>query len=375
MFLWYKNAKKCHVFLQDISVPRAIETAPQTAWEESFRRSAWFTRAWTLQELIAPGSVEFFSSEGQLLGDKQSLERLLHEITRLPVKALQKFSPDDFTISERIGWANGRETTEEEDIVYCLFGILNVSMPTAYDEGREKAWRRLEIELGSGSPSIIPFSRNDQFVGHESQLAELEAKLFGDKQATIMAIVGSGGTGKSQLALELAYRTRQQNKSCSVFWIDASTVDGLYQSYASIAQKLDIPGWNDEKTNVMQLVKLHLSRKGAGQSLLIFDNADDGNLKSAGPSMAEAAALIDYLPHSELCSILLTTTNGDTAKRLASQNTIELREMTPDTAKSMLERYLTVSLLRVDQLEVELLLQELMHLPLAIVQAAAYINI
>ena len=161
MFLWYKNATKCYVFLPDVSVPTITEIAPQATWEKSFRKSAWFTRGWTLQELIGPGSVEFFSSEGQLLGDKKSLEQLLHAITRLPVKALQNFSPDNFTISERMGWADGRETTEEEDIVYCLLGILNVSMPASYGEGRKKAFVRLQEELIRISSDHILFEWDD----------------------------------------------------------------------------------------------------------------------------------------------------------------------------------------------------------------------
>lgn len=275
MFLWYKNATKCYVFLPDVSVPTATEIAPQAVWEESFRKSAWFTRGWTLQELIAPSSVEFFSSEGQLLGDKQSLVQLLHAVTRLPMKALQKYSSDDFTISERMEWANGRETTEEEDIVYCLLGILNVSMPASYGEGREKAWIRLKAEVNSSAPFIIPFARNDKFIGQESHFADLEATLFEGKQTTRMAILGLGGTGKSQLALEFAYRTKRRNENCSIFWIDASSIDGIHQSYASIARKLKIPGWDDEKTDLKQMMKLYLNKEDAGQSLLIFDNVND----------------------------------------------------------------------------------------------------
>jgi KaiC/GvpD/RAD55 family RecA-like ATPase len=211
-------------------------------------------------------------------------------------------------------------------------------------------------------------------VGQESQLAVLEAKLFSDKQTTTLAIVGPGGTGKSQLALELAYTTRQKNKNCLVFWVDAGDMDSLYQSYASIAQKLDVPGWKDEKADVKQLVKLYLEREAVKQCLLVFDNID----LSRGPddlSTTRAADLIDYLPQSELCSIVFTTTNSDTAKRLASDNLVELQEMTPDTAEKMLENHLHTSVSRSEQQETKLLLQELSYLPLAIVQTAAYINI
>ncbi|CAI6225713.1 unnamed protein product [Periconia digitata] len=311
MFCWYKDAKRCYVFLPDVSVPTATAIAPKSDWEASFRASEWFRRGWTLQELIAPESVEFFSLEGQRIGDKRSLEQLVHEISNVPTEALQGICIEKFTIKERIEWAKNRETTEEEDTIYCLLGVLGVSMPSSYGEGREKARIRLEAELNSSMPFLVPFSQNNNFVGRESQLAELEAKFFKGNQATIVAIAGPGGTGKSQLALELAYRTRQQNKNRSVFWIDASSIDRAQQSYADIAQKLKIPGWDDEKADFKQIVKLHLSRRDAEQSLLIFDNADSVNLSSNATSVGHDANLVDYLPQSEHCSILLTTTNGN----------------------------------------------------------------
>jgi UDP-2,3-diacylglucosamine pyrophosphatase LpxH len=376
MFRWYKEATKCYVFLPDVFVPAAAEIAQQSTWEASFRASAWFTRGWTLQELIAPDSAEFFSSEGRRLGDKQSLKQLLHDITRLPVRALRQFSSNDFTISERMEWAENRETTEPEDQVYCLLGILNIFMPTSYGEGIEKARTRLQIELdaASGAPSILPFSQNNRFVGRESQLTELEEKLFGGKKSTVVAIVGPGGTGKSQLALEFAYRTRQNKKNYSVFWMDSSNIDSLDQSCTLIARKLGIPGLDDEKADVKQLVKDYLSSNDAGQSLLVFDNADSVSLGSVGLSKARAADLRDYLPRSEQCRILLTTISNTTAKSLAPQNVIELGEMASDTAYRMFENYLNAPLAAIERSEAELLLQELLHLPLALVQAAAYIN-
>ena len=373
MFRWYKNAARCYVFLSDISVPSAHQ---QSDWEASLRESNWFYRGWTLQELIAPTLVEFYSYEGQRIGDKTSLEQLVHEITSLPLAVLRNCSLDQFTITERIQWAENRRTTEEEDIVYCLLGILNISMPVSYGEGKEKALGRLraEIDVANSAPSIIPFPQNDYFVGRESQLAKLEAKLFSKKQTTTFAIVGPGGTGKSQLALQLAYRTRQNNQNCSVFWIDASNLDSLDQSYAGIAQKLNIPGWDDEKANPKQLVKLHLEGRVARQCLLIFDNTEEISLEFPGLSGPQAANLISYLPHSELCSIVFTTIDSNIAERLASQNLVELQHLTPTTAQSMFEKYLDTQLSKSEQQEAKLLLQELLYLPLAIVQAAACIR-
>ncbi|KAF1836479.1 kinesin light chain [Decorospora gaudefroyi] len=377
MFQWYKNATRCYVFLSDVSVSTAIEPVQRSDWEALFRASAWFTRGWTLQELIAPVLVEFFSREGYPIGNKASLDHLLHDITNIPLAALRNCPLDQFTTSERERWAKSRGTTEVEDVVYCLLGILGVSMPTAYGEGKESARRRLqaEVEAAANAPSIIPFSQNPRFVGRESQLAELEAKLFSNEQTTTMlAIVGPGGTGKTQLALEVVHRTRQNNKSCSIFWMDASDKDSLYQSYAVVAQKLNIPGWDDDQADMKQLAKRCVVEISARQCLLILDNTEETTLRSGGSSTTEAADLADFLPQSKLCSVIFTTTSSDTAQALASQNIIALRELTLDAALRMLQVRLTKLLANTKQQEVEHLLKELSYLPLAVIQAAACIK-
>jgi hypothetical protein len=322
MFQWYQDAARCYVFLSDVSVSSATDASQRSSWEASFRGSDWFTRGWTLQELIAPVTVEFFSREGHYLGDKTSLEQLLHEITDIPLAALRNCPLEQFSTSERQQWAKNRITKEEEDAVYCLLGLLGVSMPTTYGEGKQSALRRLQAEVeGAGSaPLIIPFSRNESFVGREAQLANLEAKLFSnDQTTTTLAIVGPGGTGKSQLALEVAHRTRLNNKNCSVFWIDASDIDSLYRSYASVAQKLSIPGCKDHQADTKQIVKRCVAAMSARQCLLIYDNVEGTTLQPSGLS---AADLADFLPHSKLCSVIFTTTESDTTKTLAPHDVV-----------------------------------------------------
>jgi hypothetical protein len=105
MFRWYRNAKKCYVYLADISTPgdNTDVQAHQSTWEVAFRSSKWFTRGWTLQELIAPAVVEFFSQERKLLGNKKSLEKLIHEITQIPIQALRGNPFSNFSIAERKG--------------------------------------------------------------------------------------------------------------------------------------------------------------------------------------------------------------------------------------------------------------------------------
>jgi len=149
MFEWYRNAAKCYVYLSDvwISKRKASDQFSEFTWESAFRASRWFTRGWTLQELLAPCSVEFFSREGNRLGDKRSLERPIHEITGIAVPALRGTLLSQFGVDERLSWAKNRQTTRKEDEAYSLLGIFNVFMPLIYGEGRDNAFKRLREEI------------------------------------------------------------------------------------------------------------------------------------------------------------------------------------------------------------------------------------
>jgi len=111
------------------------------------RKSRWFTRGWTLQELLAPPSVEFFCSKVKRLGDKRSLERQLHEITGIAVQA----PLSEFSINERLSWAKTRQTKREEDKAYSFLGIFNIYMPLIYGEGMASAFKRLQEEIDKSS--------------------------------------------------------------------------------------------------------------------------------------------------------------------------------------------------------------------------------
>src|SRR6201996_2153067 len=90
MYRWHGNAEKCYVYLADVLVGVVNKNRqPERTWEADFRKSRWFTRGWTLQELLAPKSVEFFSREGECLGDKTSLAPKIHSITGIPTQAFQ----------------------------------------------------------------------------------------------------------------------------------------------------------------------------------------------------------------------------------------------------------------------------------------------
>jgi hypothetical protein len=149
MFHWYRQAARCYVYLSDVSIAGREQNSEQlrAQWELSFRTSKWFTRGWTLQELLAPASVEFFTREGQRIGDKNSLEQEIHEITGIALSALRGCDLSRFDIDERFKWAKTRTTTREEDWAYCLLGIFGVHMPLIYGERKAHAVRRLRWEI------------------------------------------------------------------------------------------------------------------------------------------------------------------------------------------------------------------------------------
>ena len=165
MFRWYQRASKCYVYLSDVFVPEEVTDAEafRIMWEEAFRRSRWFMRGWTLQELLAPATVEFFSKEGKRLGSRISLEQEIHEITKIPIRVLRGKSLTEFSVEERMTWAAKRTTTLKEDKVYCLLGIFGVFLSLIYGEGEAYATLRLRDEIqrwqeGRGTESLHELS-------------------------------------------------------------------------------------------------------------------------------------------------------------------------------------------------------------------------
>ncbi|OCK75506.1 putative kinesin light chain, partial [Lepidopterella palustris CBS 459.81] len=222
----------------------------------------------------------------------------------------------------------------------------------------------------------VPFERNAHFVGCDSQIKELEAKLFAEDRCQKVAIYGLGGVGKTQVALELAYRTREAHPDYSIFWIPANSVEKFEQACLEIGQLLQIPGISEENTDVKQLVKQKLSQETTGCWLLILDNADDADVwfkeTSNGP---QPTRLIDYLPRSNKGSLVFTTRDRKSALRMAPAcDIIEIHQMDETVATDLLKELLLYPNIADDRkIRVELL-DRLAYLPLAIVQAAAYIN-
>jgi hypothetical protein len=145
MFRWYQRATKCYVYLADVSVGEQNTTGQsERTWQSSFQASQWFLRGWTLQELLAPRIVEFFSQDGVKLGDKETLQDVIHDVTGISVDALQGRRLTSFRKEERLAWMERRTTKFEEDKVYALLGIFEVELVIHYGQGWASTMAKLE---------------------------------------------------------------------------------------------------------------------------------------------------------------------------------------------------------------------------------------
>ena len=188
MFRWYQKATRCYVYLSDVSTRKRKAIGDATAectWEPGFRASEWFTRGWTLQELLAPSSVEFFSRDSQRLGDKNTLKQQIHEITGIPVSALEGTPLSQFEVDKRLSWAEKRQTTRGEDKAYSLMGIFDIHMTLIYGEGSTKAFNRLRNKIDKYSAKSPPaelecrlaeLTKNFATIAKENELLKLQLK-------------------------------------------------------------------------------------------------------------------------------------------------------------------------------------------------------
>jgi hypothetical protein len=158
MYAWYRNADVCYVYLAD------LEPGTRDDLAQTLRNCRWFTRGWTLQELIAPLKVHFFDMEWNYRGDKESLADLLESRTGIPGRLLRSQSAlSDYSVARRMSWAAMRETTRLEDKAYCLLGIFDVNMPLIYGEGM-KAFDRLQTAILQTTSDLSIFAWTDDRV-------------------------------------------------------------------------------------------------------------------------------------------------------------------------------------------------------------------
>ncbi|KAF4457789.1 kinesin light chain [Fusarium austroafricanum] len=216
----------------------------------------------------------------------------------------------------------------------------------------------------------IPFTRNPRFTGRAAILNALDDKFFGPDQSQKVALVGLGGVGKTQIALHFAYQIKEKRPDYSIFWVPILSDETAERAYVDIAKKLRLQK-NSEDDDVKDLVCQHLCSNKAGKWLFIVDNADDQELLLGS---AEKSGLEEYLPHSEDGIVLLTTRSRHVAVEFAQSDVIDTEQMDQEEATTLLEKSLVQKQLLQNEVAVVELLTYLTFLPLAITQAAAYLN-
>ncbi|KAI1749132.1 HET-domain-containing protein [Xylaria castorea] len=148
MYAWYRDSVVCYAYLADVDAGVQVWVGPSGSVDPvPFEKSRWFTRGWTLQELLAPKKVVFFDRMWKGLGDRKDLADRISKITRIHIGALyDRNTVPDYSTAQRMSWAADRQTSRQEDISYCLLGIFDVNMPLLYGEGH-KAFVRLQQKI------------------------------------------------------------------------------------------------------------------------------------------------------------------------------------------------------------------------------------
>ncbi|CAI6340520.1 unnamed protein product [Periconia digitata] len=239
-------------------------------------------------------------------------------------------------------------------------------------------------------PSFVnkPFNRDADHV-HRAALDWVITQTHRPNGTPRLALVGLGGVGKSQIALQYAYITKEVMPDVWIFWARASSVARLEADFRQIARALHLPGWDEKDTHIFQSVYEWLSNEANGRWVMIIDNADDPSVLTAPPpcgstgfeepndtnsvSHSATAQIWDFLPTSSLGTILMTSRTKEVAFDLTGNHNhyTEVEEMTQTEAMELLTKKLRGEFAESDKLQ---LINRLGNMPLAISQAAAYIS-
>ncbi|EED22016.1 conserved hypothetical protein [Talaromyces stipitatus ATCC 10500] len=222
--------------------------------------------------------------------------------------------------------------------------------------------------------STVPFERDEMFVGREDIIMSIknavqEGSGWTSKRA---ALVGLGGVGKSQIAIEYTYRVREFAPNTWTFWVHASNTTRFEQGYRDIATVAKVPGRDDPKADILQLVNKWLCHETNCRRLMVLDNADDND--TFFNTSGERLPFVDYLPHVSHGSILVISRNQTVARNIVGPRgqLLQVKPMSTNDAITLLRTRIQVD--QSNETEAKLLVKALECIPLAIAQAGAYIS-
>ncbi|KAK0316452.1 hypothetical protein LTR01_000200 [Friedmanniomyces endolithicus] len=239
-----------------------------------------------------------------------------------------------------------------------------VNNPGVYHEGPAN-----RPETPPRASSNVPFRRDPEFVDRKKLFDQINVKL--STPGARAALVGLGGVGKSQIAIEYCYRVRKFSPGTWVLWIHASTPARFEQSVRDIADLAKIEGRNDPSADVYTLLRSWLRDERMGRWTIVLDNADDAGFLVERDSRT-GRNLLEYLPIVEHGTVLITSRSNAAAARLVDRrDMIDVHPMDEEHALALLEKRLGQ---QANRSELLTLASALDFMPLAIAQATAYIK-
>ena len=322
------------------------------------------------QEQAESGVLDVESQEALL----QVVEACRQQTEKLD-RIIDKLLPD----LKDSSWERGRKAIsslkyerEIQQIKDDLHGHINILTYHQTLNSTANKLGQLNIARPQGPLFRVPFSRDPNFVGRAEVLDKIRASF---QDPGRVALVGIGGVGKSQIAIEFSYRFASEHHQQNVFWAHCSNTVRFEQAFQDIARQLGLPGWETQSTNTLKAVKEWLEDP-AHKWLLILDNVDDIELfypaTSGSVSEPKKLSMLPYLPRSDTGRMLLTTRDRRVGERLANRASIvTLREPVEEEAILLMKQRLGKE---DDDEKLLSLARELACHPLAISQAISFIN-
>ncbi|THW77844.1 hypothetical protein D6D18_09847, partial [Aureobasidium pullulans] len=290
-----------------------------------------------------------------------------------------------------------RYSSRDDEGYRAISGVLKVIVrqelenrkvtPAIVEDPADVTYTTLMVPLASNVLFMVPFARDDLFVGREDIIDKISERRAAASFHPRVALVGLGGVGKSQVAIEYAYRLQRTEPQVLVVWIHASNPTRFRQGYRDIADRLLLPGREDPKVDVLQIVHAWLSDERNGRWLMILDNVDDNNVffgsnqDGTGRSTVHTVdaansgrPLESFLPQTAHGTILITSRNTDAATNLVGRHSSVIK-VEPMGEKHALQLLRTrVPFGDASRADAKELVHKLEYIPLAITYAGAYID-
>ncbi|KAK2594850.1 hypothetical protein QQS21_007438 [Conoideocrella luteorostrata] len=335
MYIWYDRAERCYAYLADVRS------------KDEFQESEWFSRGWTLQELLAPSDVYFFGYNWDYLGTKETLQQDISSRTGIPVNILLGDSDlETASIAQRMSWAAKRKTTRLEDRAYCLMGIFDINMPLIYGEG-ERAFARLQEEIirvsddhslfawehgdshgGLLATSPSAFERSGNVIQFNSSYALNSLLTISSKGVHLqLRFIGIGPRGLGLAILNCRERDGK-DKPIAIYVRDTSlTMERFERVYSEKFERLDLrkfrPSQYPMRTVCIQIRRrrpIQKSKDVKGYNGIAQYNIYDDRTLLKLMDFADPTALIQAAQEGVEDNVWLLLTRGDIKVDLADED-------------------------------------------------------